>query len=105
MIVRWFERAKVWALSEIIGSDEQIRYWWYHFIYVPIVSLWQDYKYRDAPPVPSVPCQISGKTGHKMKDCPNAWKMGFSGYFSQQLLLKNVWSFVHDMRMFCEPPG
>jgi hypothetical protein len=54
-----------------------IRYWWYHFLYVPIVGFWQDYQKRNDPALPPVPYQICGKTGHREKYCPNAREMGF----------------------------
>src|SRR5688572_29333093 len=55
----------------------KIRYWWYHFIYVPIASLWDDFRYGNELLLPPAPCQICGKPGHKERYCQKAKEFGF----------------------------
>jgi hypothetical protein len=65
------------SLGVKLPMMNKVRLWLYHYIYVPLVSLWEDHKYRNDPPLPPIPCQFCGKTDHKTKYCPNAKEMGF----------------------------
>jgi len=49
----------------------------YRHIYAPIADAIDRYKHRHDPPLPAVPCQICGKTGHREKYCPNAHGLGY----------------------------
>lgn len=51
--------------------------WLYRWIYAPLVSFVEEYKHRNDPPLPAVPCQICGKPGHKEGYCPNAKALGY----------------------------
>jgi hypothetical protein len=46
-------------------------------IYAPIMGVVNDYKHRNDPPLPPVPCQICGKPGHRERDCPRARELGY----------------------------
>ena len=52
-----------------------IRLWIYRWIYAPLVSFWEDYKHADDSPLPAIPCQICGQTGHVERYCPNARRL------------------------------
>jgi len=54
-----------------------LRLWLYRWIYAPLASCLDDYKHRNDPPLPPIPCQLCGQTGHKEKFCPNAKRLGY----------------------------
>jgi hypothetical protein len=56
---------------------KKARYWLYHQ-WAGLYSRWMEVfneKWRE--PLPPVPCQICGKTGHSSRTCPQAKDMGF----------------------------
>ena len=71
------QRTKVVSAGIKLLVMNQIPYWLNHFIYVPLFSLWDDYRHRNNPPLPPDPCQICGKLGHKTISCPNASKLDY----------------------------
>jgi hypothetical protein len=52
------------------------RYWIYHHIIVPVVSFFDDIRYRKVV-IPPPPCQICGEPGHRERDCKKAKELGF----------------------------
>jgi hypothetical protein len=50
----------------------KIKLWLYRWVYAPLMSMIEDHKHRNDPPLPPMPCQICGKPGHKERYCPNA---------------------------------
>jgi hypothetical protein len=50
---------------------------WFYRIYTEIATTLDDFKHRNDPPLPPVPCQICGKPGHIEKFCPNAKALGY----------------------------
>jgi hypothetical protein len=50
---------------------------WFYRIYTEIATTLDDFKRRNDPPLPPVPCQICGKPGHIEKYCPNAKALGY----------------------------
>jgi hypothetical protein len=54
------QRTKVVSAGVKLPVMNKIRYRFYHFIYVPVGSLWDDYGRRNDPPLPPVPCQCCG---------------------------------------------
>jgi len=55
----------------------KIKLWVYRWVYAPLMSMIEDYKHRNDPPLPPMPCQICGKPGHKERYCPNAKALGY----------------------------
>jgi hypothetical protein len=47
------------------------------FYLFPVVSLSDDFKYRNSPPLPPMPCQVCGQPGDKEKYCPDVRELGF----------------------------
>lgn len=56
---------------------DPVAYFFYRHFYAPIGSALDDYRHRNDPPLPPVPCQLCGRPGHKEAFCPNAKVLGF----------------------------
>ncbi|MCL4273258.1 MAG: hypothetical protein KJZ77_05245 [Anaerolineales bacterium] len=53
------------------------RYWLYHHWAALYSTFMENFNLKWREPLPPIPCEICGETGHKTKYCPNAKKMGF----------------------------
>ncbi len=60
----------------------KIRWWFYHYIYVPIVSLWNDYQQRNDPLLRLCRVKYAGTRDIKPSIVRTREKWGFRRYLS-----------------------
>jgi hypothetical protein len=69
--------AQFLLLERKITGDERNQVVVFPLHICPDCFLVDDYRHRNDPPLPPVPCQICGKPGYKERYCPNALELGF----------------------------